>query len=152
MKLEIGDTLIRKNYSQETLVKVSRVTEKRAFVGEQALEREYNESPTGFMLLLKAFGTGQWNTVYFYLASNYPGLGRVPFDFFFNLSARHVHSIVLRAVVVKNEGDKAQCPDNSYYFHKRSKIIKMNIKTITQKRNRPIIKKANQSSPFHHGG
>ena len=60
MKLEAGDILVQKHYSSETLVKVIRVTEKRAFVGGTALDREY-EPGSG----IKQIGAGKWNTLYF---------------------------------------------------------------------------------------
>ena len=73
MKLEVGDVLIRRHYSVESLVKVSRVTDKRAFHytgnGEQALNREY-EIREGFKPSIKQIGADRWNTVHYYKASS----------------------------------------------------------------------------------
>lgn len=68
MKLEVGDILIRRHYSSESLVKISRVTEKRAFIpvglGEATFDREYESKS------IREIGTDKWNTVYYSKAAS----------------------------------------------------------------------------------
>lgn len=62
MTLEVGDILVYKYYSSTSLKKVTRVTPKRAYVGDHELKREV-DNPR----YIKIIGASQWHSACYYV-------------------------------------------------------------------------------------
>jgi len=59
--LQVGDKIIRSQYSDESIIIIERVTEKQAFSGVHRFKREYADS--GY---ISAIGSGKWAPSYWY--------------------------------------------------------------------------------------